>query len=326
MIDMIDWIRRIAIVWAAMAGVAFGAGELKHADVGPNLTEAEWESVDSHVVDGGTAGDLLYVNGPGNIVRLAIGSDGQLLGVSSGLPAWMSSFGSITLTGLSVDSPTLTVDAANNRVGIGTAAPNQALHVLGTSWLNSATTYIGYSASAPTYKTFQFDCQYNTSYGPYLSIASPSHWGSTIAFGANRSTVGVQYGAKFYNGAGAGTPTYLMFSGGETNIFSVNFDTNLYRGGANELKTDDNLTVEQDLNVNGGDVKTASGNLTVNPTPSGNATINLGGIGEADIVNFALGEATETVDDGGDAPNATWLKVMIGGSERFIPIYMEAAP
>jgi len=272
-----------------------------------------------------TPGDLLYANGSGNIVRLAIGSDGQLLGVSSGLPAWMSSFGALTLTGLSVDSPTLVVDATNNRVGIGTETPNQALHVRGTSWLNSTTTYIGYSASAPTYKTFQLDCQYSAIYGPYLAIASPLHWGSTIAFGANRSTGSVQYGAKFYNGSGAGTPTYLMFSGGETDVFSSNFDTNLYRSAANTLKTDDNLTVAQDLYVNGGDVKTASGNLTVNPTPSGNATINLGGIGEADVVNFPIGAAIETVDDSGDCANASgWLKVQIAGSTYFMPYYAEA--
>jgi hypothetical protein len=40
-----------------------------------------------------------------------------------------------TLTGLSVDSPTLVVDAANNRVGIGTIGPATRLHLLDSTGL-----------------------------------------------------------------------------------------------------------------------------------------------------------------------------------------------
>ena len=40
--------------------------------------------------------------------------------------------GNATITGdLTVDTSTLKVDSANNRVGIGTATPSQALHVIG---------------------------------------------------------------------------------------------------------------------------------------------------------------------------------------------------
>jgi len=39
------------------------ASELKHKDIGTEITKTEWEAVDTHEADGQTANDMLYYNG-----------------------------------------------------------------------------------------------------------------------------------------------------------------------------------------------------------------------------------------------------------------------
>ena len=75
---------------ALLAVSAWSAGELKHADVGSNLTKVEWEDGSTHTVDGATSGDMLYVEDSVNsdLVRLAAGSTSDVLIISAGLPAW----------------------------------------------------------------------------------------------------------------------------------------------------------------------------------------------------------------------------------------------
>jgi hypothetical protein len=64
------------------------AGEFKHKDVGIDLSKAEWEGVDSHVLDSQATGDLIIASSATQLSRLPIGSVGKVLTVSSGLPAW----------------------------------------------------------------------------------------------------------------------------------------------------------------------------------------------------------------------------------------------
>jgi len=53
------------------------------------------------------------------------------------------------LSGINVDSNTLFVDDANNRVGIGTASPTQALDVTGRAYISSGAS-IGTTSTAGT--------------------------------------------------------------------------------------------------------------------------------------------------------------------------------
>lgn len=78
------------------------ARELKHASVGTDLSQTEWESINSHSLDSGVAGDLLYFDGS-HILGLGLGTSGQVLTAGASAPGWSSTLGGITLT-----SPTIT--------------------------------------------------------------------------------------------------------------------------------------------------------------------------------------------------------------------------
>lgn len=65
------------------------ANEMRHAGVGTELSQAEWESVTSHILNDGVAGDLIYWDGT-KFVRLGIGSNGEVLGVVAGILDYIS--------------------------------------------------------------------------------------------------------------------------------------------------------------------------------------------------------------------------------------------
>ena len=71
------------------------------------------DAIDLAQLAHGTAGDLLYYGASGVPTRLAKGSDGQVLGLTSGLPAWTSA-GSIEV----IDSDTTFTDVANFEVDV----------------------------------------------------------------------------------------------------------------------------------------------------------------------------------------------------------------
>jgi len=66
------------------------ANELKHSSVGTELTQAEWEAVDGHVVNSQAVGDLIYAETTSSLQRLAIGSANDVLRVTGGKPDWQA--------------------------------------------------------------------------------------------------------------------------------------------------------------------------------------------------------------------------------------------
>jgi hypothetical protein len=92
------------------------------------------------------AGDLLYKPSSGGLTRLPIGSDGQVLTVVSGLPAWVTPSGSgggtpggangavqFNASGtFGGDATNFFWDNTNKRLGIGTSAPSATIHSLST--------------------------------------------------------------------------------------------------------------------------------------------------------------------------------------------------
>ena len=66
------------------------ANELKHSSVGTELTQAEWEAVDGHVVNSQAVGDLIYAETTSSLQRLGIGSANDVLRVTGGKPDWQA--------------------------------------------------------------------------------------------------------------------------------------------------------------------------------------------------------------------------------------------
>ena len=68
------------------------ANEFKHASVGTTLSQVEWESITGHQLDSQATGDTIYAESATQLRRLGIGSAGQLLGISGGVPVWEAGF------------------------------------------------------------------------------------------------------------------------------------------------------------------------------------------------------------------------------------------
>jgi hypothetical protein len=69
------------------------ANEFQHKDPGTALTQAEFIASDGtgHIFDGQAAGDVLYASSTTVLKNLAKATDGNVLELASGLPAWTAS-------------------------------------------------------------------------------------------------------------------------------------------------------------------------------------------------------------------------------------------
>ena len=163
----------------------------------------------------------------------------QLLGASG-----TATLASATITGdLTVDTSTLKVDSANNRVGIGTASPNSTLEVAGsirtTSSTGSATASIGvfdyvagtttrlvsYGANTTTAGAFQFvGLSSNASVGDIryaIDATGVATWsnvggvaGTAMTLNSTGLGVGVSPSTKFHVKSTGSTPARIETSGG----------------------------------------------------------------------------------------------------------------
>ena len=64
------------------------ANELKHKDIGSEVAKAEFEDVTLHQLDLQAIGDLIKATSATQLSRLPIGSEGQVLTMVAGEPAW----------------------------------------------------------------------------------------------------------------------------------------------------------------------------------------------------------------------------------------------
>jgi len=71
------------------------ANEFKHADVGDDLSKADWLGTASHVADGQAAGDIIYCDGT-YWKRLAKGTSGLYLKIGAAAPEWANPFAALT--------------------------------------------------------------------------------------------------------------------------------------------------------------------------------------------------------------------------------------
>lgn len=89
------------------------------------ITTGTWSAVigQATITLGSDAtGDIYYRNGSGKLTRLGIGSAGQVLGVSAGIPAWQAAGGGITVGTTTITSGTSGRIAFNNAGVYGESA------------------------------------------------------------------------------------------------------------------------------------------------------------------------------------------------------------
>ena len=67
------------------------ANELTHKDPGSELTQAEFIATDGHVFNSQATGDIAYASSSTVLSRLPKATDGNVLELASGLPAWTAS-------------------------------------------------------------------------------------------------------------------------------------------------------------------------------------------------------------------------------------------
>ena len=74
------------------------ANELKHASVGSQLSQTEYESITGHTLDSQAAGDIIYASSTTQLSRLGIGTAGKVLMVNSGAsaPEWSAALTGVT--------------------------------------------------------------------------------------------------------------------------------------------------------------------------------------------------------------------------------------
>ena len=129
----------------------------------------------SELSDGGSLQStdyLIAVRSGGNV---KVQADGNL------------SLGALTLTGLTVDTNTLHVDATNNRVGIGTTSPEDPLHVAGDIRTDNAAYIVQETSTGGAVRMLGINAG-NTAYvgpidsGPTDAIFNASSTSNTSAF------------------------------------------------------------------------------------------------------------------------------------------------
>lgn len=84
------------------------ANELRHTDVGNNLSKSEWEAIGTHIFNNQAKGDIPYASSATQISRRGIGSTNEILTVIGGVPTWTAT---PTLTGLTIGASDLDIGA-----------------------------------------------------------------------------------------------------------------------------------------------------------------------------------------------------------------------
>ena len=206
------------------------------------------------------------------------------------------------------DSNTLYVDAANNRVGVGTASPASTLtvsgdvHILSTNYLNFTNTAQQTYIRAPATSTIAFgtnstevmrlDASGNLGLGvtPSFPLQVLRSQAATTAISVDNNTGNAAAHASLVlhtGGASSGDP-YIYFNNEVTNwsIGCDNSDSDKFKVSKNStLGTDDYLTLD------------ASGNLGVGTAPS--YKLDVDGAGRLGLINragsYSAGTTTPSV-------------------------------
>jgi hypothetical protein len=110
------------------------ANEFKHKDPGASLTQAEFIASDGtgHIFDGQAAGDVLYASSTTVLKNLAKATDGNVLELASGLPAWTGSpnLTALTVDDVAVDGKVITMTGSSGDTAVFTVGTNGTLSLV----------------------------------------------------------------------------------------------------------------------------------------------------------------------------------------------------
>lgn len=91
-----------------------------------------------------TTGDIIYEASPTTAARLPIGSTGQVLTVSGGIPAWATASGGVTSVSASTG---ISVSASTGAVTITNTSPNQLTTTTGSPAYYAARSWVNFNGS-----------------------------------------------------------------------------------------------------------------------------------------------------------------------------------
>jgi hypothetical protein len=110
------------------------ANEFKHKDPGSELTQAEFIASDGtgHIFDGQAAGDVLYASSTTVLKNLAKATDGNVLELASGLPAWTGSpnLTALTVDDVAIDGKVITMTGSSGDTAVFTVGTNGTLSLV----------------------------------------------------------------------------------------------------------------------------------------------------------------------------------------------------
>ena len=110
------------------------ANEFKHKDPGSELTQAEFIASDGtgHIFDSQASGDILYASSTTVLARLAKATDGNVLELASGLPAWTGSpnLTALTVDDVAVDGKVITMTGSSGDTAVFTVGTNGTLSLV----------------------------------------------------------------------------------------------------------------------------------------------------------------------------------------------------
>ena len=240
-----------------------------------------------------TSGDLIYRTSTGN-VRLGIGSSGQLLTASGGLPVWISpaTAGTVTSVDVSGGGTGLTFNGGPvTSAGTITATGTLGLGYGGTS---ATTAIAAFDALAPT--TTSGDLIYRTSTGNVR-----------LAIGTSGTILTSSGGFPVWS-ANNGTVNYVDVSGGGTGLS--------FNGGP--ITASGTITATGTLGVGYGGTSATTAIAAFNalaPTTTSGDTIYRTSTGN---VRLAIGSSGQVLTASGGFP--VWISPTVGGTVNYVDV------
>ncbi len=230
------------------------------------------------------------------------------------------SFGSITGTGLTIDTSTLVVDASNNRVGIGNASPDVSLDI--GSYTDAIHVPVGTTAQRPGSPAAGY-FRYNSTTSKFEGYTT--EWGEIAGSGGGGSNT---FTTDNFTGNGSATAFTLSQSISDEDNLIV-FEEGIYQNKADYTLSGTTLTFDEapangrkitvfsvraavsgsNLNQNSftGNGSTAAYTLSVAPVSENNTQVFLDGVYQHKNT-YSVSGTTLTFDT--NVPNGTAIEVM----------------